>query len=306
MPSLNLREAPSAGAAAVAARGPAALDDAVLARHLGALPLDRELVETTPSTNADLLDRARQSAPLRPILRTAQHQTQGRGRRGRRWHGSGAGSLLFSLALPWQRDVAGSAAVTLACGIAAANVVRELAGAQAERVRVKWPNDLLVDDAKLAGILVETADDARGARTLVIGMGINLVADPALRAKIAGDAVAEGVPPAVAVADLAGLIGREAVLARREALLAALVRGLLVAAQRYERNGFAGGPAVFAACCAYRDLAVDVRGAGAPPISGILRGVDGQGCLLLESEGVVQHINSGEISLRRAAAPGTR
>lgn len=299
MPPLSLREAPSAGRETAAAPGPSFLDDTVLERHLGPLPIGRELVESTTSTNADLLARARERAPLRPVLRVARRQTQGRGRRGRRWHG-GEGSLLFSLALPWRRDVAASAAVTLACGIAAATVLRERAGAQADRIRVKWPNDLLIDGAKVAGILVEMADDPQGARTLVIGMGINLVADPELREDIAADA---GAAPVV-VADLGSLLGVEAVLARREALLAELVRALVSAAQRYEHEGFAGGPAAFDACCAYRGLAVAVQGAGAPARTGILRGVDAEGCLLLESGGMVHHLNSGELSLRQAAARG--
>lgn len=302
MPVLSLRETPSDGMETDAALVPTALDEALLAQYLGTLVPDRELVECTTSTNADLLERARLRAPARPVLRVAQRQTEGRGRRGRRWHGNDAGSLLFSLALPWGREPARSAAVTLACGIAAAGAVRAFAGAQPERIRMKWPNDLLLDDAKLAGILVEMADDPAGARTLVVGMGINLWSDEALRARIAGEEPGRGAGAApVAVADLATLLGRAAVLGRREALLAQLARALLTAAQRFEREGFEGGPAAFEGCCAYRGLAVDVQGAGGPVTTGILRGVDAEGRLLLEHGGVLQAVNSGEISLRRAA-----
>jgi len=281
----------------------AALDGVIVGQLLGDLVADRELVETTASTNADLLERARRSAPVRPVLRVAQRQIQGRGRRGRRWHGGGAGSLLFSLALPWGRDAAGSAAVTLACGVAAAAAVQDAIGVQRARILVKWPNDLLVDGGKLAGILVELAEDRRGARTLVIGMGINLCADEALRDRIAVDVGASDAAP-VAVADLASLVGRSTVLGQRERWLARLARALLTAAQRYEREGFAGGPAAFAACCAYRDLAVEVHRGGGPATAGIVRGVDAQGRLLLESGGVLQLVNSGEISVRVPGAGG--
>ena len=87
----------------------ATLDDAALAQLLGDVVLDRELVETTASTNADLLERARRHALERPVLRVAQRQTRGRGRRGRTWHGNDAGSpaevgdLQELCGLMWQR-----------------------------------------------------------------------------------------------------------------------------------------------------------------------------------------------------------
>jgi len=281
------------------------LDAVILERHLGDLLADREIVDVTTSTNADLLARARQRAPLRPVLRVAQRQTQGRGRRGRSWHGNDAGSLLFSLALPWARDPAASAAVTLACGIAAAAAIQQWIPANGARVLVKWPNDLLLHGGKLAGILVELADDAHGARTLVIGMGINLCSDLALRDRIASDrAKSEASPAAVGVADLASVLGSAAVLSQREIWLARLARALLTAAQGYQRNGFAGGPAAFAACCAYRDAVVEAHNAGGPVITGILRGVDSAGRLLLDSGGALQPLNSGEISLRSRDAGG--
>lgn len=296
---------PFDGADTARRAGGAALDAALLAQHLGDIVADREIVDVTGSTNADLLARARLRAPVRPVLRVALHQTQGRGRRGRSWHGDAAGSLLFSLALPWGRNPADSAAVTLACGIAAAAAVQDGLPAQNARILVKWPNDLLVDGGKLAGILVELADDPQGARTLVIGMGINLASGTELRERIAGDRTGgEPATAPVVVADLASLLGRPAVLAQREAWLARLARALLTAAQRFERNGFAGGPQAFAACCAYRDLAVEAHGAGGAIITGILRGVDGDGRLLLEDGGALRPLNSGEISLRSPAGRG--
>jgi BirA family biotin operon repressor/biotin-[acetyl-CoA-carboxylase] ligase len=288
------------------ARG-AALSDAALARHLEGVALDCEQVEETGSTNSDLMARARAAALVRPVLRVAQRQTQGRGRRGRRWHGAEAGSLLFSLALPWQRTPAESTAVTLACGLAVAALLREHLPAGGARIRVKWPNDILLDDGKLAGILVELAEDPAGARTLVIGLGINLATDAALRARVAGDAGHAGPPegsapgdacPAAAVADLAMVLGDAAARTQRELWLARLGRALLDAAQRFERDGFADGPAAFAACCAYLGEPVDVHGAAGAPTAGILRGVDARGHLLIDSAQGMQALSSGEVSMR--------
>jgi BirA family biotin operon repressor/biotin-[acetyl-CoA-carboxylase] ligase len=313
MPRLSHFDAPADGMESDAVFSHAPVDDALLAHHLHGVALDRELVMETTSTNADLVSRARTGAPARPVLRVTRRQTQGRGRQGRRWHGSENGSLLFSLAVPWQRDPAGSSAVTLACGLAVAAALHEQLDPVRARIRVKWPNDILLNDGKLAGILVEMAEDPSGARTLVIGVGINLAADAGLLARVAQDrpgaqgANGDAAAAAVAVADLASVLGAAAVLAEREAWLARLVRALLAAAQRFGREGFAGGPAAFAACCAYDGLAVDVHGAGGPPTTGILRGVDAQGRLLLETQGVLQAVNSGEVSLRRnptARPPG--
>ena len=309
IPRLSHLDAPADGVESAAAFSHAPVDDALLAQHLQGLALDRELVMETTSTNADLVSRARAGAPARPVLRVARRQTQGRGRQGRRWHGSEDGSLLFSLAVPWQRDPAGSSAVTLACGLAVAASLQEQLDPVGARIRVKWPNDILLNEGKLAGILVEMAEDPSGARTLVIGVGINLVADAGLLARVAQDrpgaqGAADAAAAAVAVADLASILGAAAVLAEREAWLARLVRALLAAAQRFGREGFAGGPAAFAACCAYDGLAVDVHGAGGPPTTGVQRGVDAQGRLLLETQGVLQAVNSGELSVRRSTTAG--
>ena len=312
MPGLNHRDAPACGRGSDAVFSHAPLDDALLARHLDGMALDRELVMETTSTNTDLVARARVAAPLRPVLRVAQRQTQGRGRRGRRWHGSDGGALLFSLALPWQRDPAASAAVTLACGLAAAATLQEQLDPARARIQLKWPNDILLNDGKLAGILVELAEDGAGARTLVIGMGLNLANDADLRSRIGADQASaqetpeaqEAPPPALAPADLAAVLGTNTVLAEREAWLARLVRALLAAAGRFDRDGFAGGPAAFAACCAYEGMAVEVHGAGGPPSTGIVRGVDALGRLLLESAGGLQAVNSGELSVRPHAPPG--
>jgi BirA family biotin operon repressor/biotin-[acetyl-CoA-carboxylase] ligase len=289
----------------------AALRETVLACHLEGLAVACELVAETGSTNSDLLLRARAAAPRQPILRAAQRQTEGRGRRGRRWQGAEGGSLLFSLALPWQRSPADSSAVTLACGLAVAALVRAQLPPAPGRVLVKWPNDILLDGGKLAGILVEMAEDPSGARTLVIGLGMNLVADAALRDRVAS-AAAEGQPRAapeaapsavLPIADLAAALGAQAVLAEREAWLARLVRSLLLAARQFERVGFEGGPAEFGAGCAYLGEAVTVHGAGSPDLHGIVRGVDAQGRLLLASARGIEALSSGELSLRPQARP---
>jgi BirA family biotin operon repressor/biotin-[acetyl-CoA-carboxylase] ligase len=267
-------------------------------RHLQRPEVACDLVGTTGSTNADLVARARAQAPDHAVLRAADVQTGGRGRLGRPWHGSAGGSLLFSVAVPWTRAPARSAAVTLACGLAAAQCL-QAAGVE---VQVKWPNDLLLDGRKLAGLLTEVAQDAAGRSTLVVGMGVNLALDEPERARI-------GHP----VAELADRLGRAAVLAGRERWLAALAGALIDAAADFERRGFAPLQAAFQERCAFLGAAVVVRASSAAggadaghAVRGTLRGVDADGQLLIETAAGTCALASGELSLRALDAGAPR
>jgi BirA family biotin operon repressor/biotin-[acetyl-CoA-carboxylase] ligase len=124
------------------------------------------VVAETGSTNADLLAAAAQGAADRSVL-VALHQTAGRGRLDRRWDAPPGVNLLASLLF---RDFAGSPHVlTQRVGLAALAACRRLAGVNAE---LKWPNDVLLEGAKLAGILAQAQFGERPA--VVVGIGINV------------------------------------------------------------------------------------------------------------------------------------
>ena len=107
---------------------------------------------------------------LLPRLYLADEQTAGRGRHGRSWH-SGAGSLTFSLLTQWRLPTERpSNLLSIAVGVAIARAI-EFACAPL-RTRLKWPNDVYVDQGKVAGILIET--NHRAADRVVIGVGINV------------------------------------------------------------------------------------------------------------------------------------
>lgn len=300
---LNSRTRRAGSAAPADAAMPAhlpALSPVALARALQGADLDWELAPSLPSTHAELAGRARRGPPRRPTLLAADEQTAGRGRRGRSWSSVAGHSLLFSLSLPWRRDPAASAAVTLACGVALAHCL----AARGVTVQVKWPNDLLLHGRKLAGILAELVehrsdahtgrgDGAGGpAHTLVLGVGMNLRVDAAQQARI--DQPAAGLEEAAAGA------------AAREEWLAALALALLEGAQDFEQRGFAHRCAEFNRLCAYLGEPVNlVEGAGGAARQGILRGADEDGRLLLESDGRVLAMMSGDVSLRAAPARGT-
>ena len=124
-----------------------------------------EWVERTGSTNADLRERAEQGSPEGIVL-VADYQTRGRGRRDRKWESPPKASLLMSLLLRPKCPPEEFAWLTPMAGLAVADVCRETTGAEA---RLKWPNDVVVDDMKLAGVLAEVVPGA-----VILGIGLNV------------------------------------------------------------------------------------------------------------------------------------
>src|SRR6478672_1894975 len=151
----------------------APLDQAALRRAAlrpGSLWRDFEVVESTGSTNADLLARALAGEPEGAVL-AAEEQRAGRGRMGRTWTAPPRAALTFSLLLKPTVPPARLGWLPLLTGVAVAAAVTQVTGVD---TRLKWPNDLLAADAKLAGILAEAAGDA-----VVVGIGLNVSTEPA-------------------------------------------------------------------------------------------------------------------------------
>ena len=129
-----------------------------------------EVVEGTGSTNADLLARALRGEPEGTVL-AAEEQRAGRGRMGRAWTAPPRAALTFSLLLKPAVPPARRGWLPLLTGVAVAAAVTKATGVE---TGLKWPNDLLAADAKLAGILAEAAGDA-----VVVGIGLNVSTEPA-------------------------------------------------------------------------------------------------------------------------------
>ena len=136
----------------------------------GALWREIEVVESTGSTNADLLARALRGEPEGTVL-AAEEQRAGRGRMGRTWTSPPRAALTFSLLLKPAVPPARRGWLPLLTGVAVAAAVTKVTGVE---TGLKWPNDLLAADAKLAGILAEAAGD-----TVVVGIGLNVSTEPA-------------------------------------------------------------------------------------------------------------------------------
>jgi BirA family biotin operon repressor/biotin-[acetyl-CoA-carboxylase] ligase len=235
-----------------------------------------EVVPETGSTNADLLARAPQLES--PVLRVAEHQTAGRGRAGRSWLSAPGHSLTFSLAWKFEGGLQQLTGLPLAVGVA----VAETLGRLGQQVQLKWPNDLLKDGDKLAGILVEAQPAAGGAVWAVIGIGLNLVMPDELEEKI-GRAVA--AVPWLARMD-------------RDTLMAALLDGLADALARFAQTGFAAFSARWNLLHGWQGQLVTVLDRGEVLQEGLAAGVDDAGRLLLDTAQGRTAIVAGDVSLR--------
>ena len=130
--------------------------------------------EEIDSTNAEARRRA-ESGEAGPLWVTALRQSAGRGRRGRSWD-TGAGNLAATLLITTDRAPAEAAQISFVAALAVADLAR--AFLPAERVRLKWPNDLMIGSRKAAGILVESGRRSDGRLWLATGIGVNLALAP--------------------------------------------------------------------------------------------------------------------------------
>jgi BirA family biotin operon repressor/biotin-[acetyl-CoA-carboxylase] ligase len=146
--------------------------------HRNAVDAGVELVslDTIDSTNAEALRRARTGAPA-PLWITASSQSAGRGRQARNWS-SPPGNLFASLLLIDPAPQARAPELSFVAALALHDAVSSHAEQLSTRLSFKWPNDLLLDSAKIAGILIEAERTAEDALAVVIGFGLNCGSHP--------------------------------------------------------------------------------------------------------------------------------
>lgn len=252
-----------------------------------------EVVAETGSTNADLLARipnalaapaAGTASPLPvlsgPTLRLALQQNAGRGRAGRTWHSDGI-SLTFSLAWRFRLPLTGLVGLPLAVGVAVADVL----AAGGNTVSLKWPNDVLHDGRKLAGILIETASHTcllQDASWAVIGIGINLGAVPAAHASASG----------------AGMPATALQATDRNALMANLLTALVATLTAFADGGFEQFIGPWNTLHAHAGQLVNILEGPRVLHTGRALGVDGCGRLLLDTGHGTVAVLAGDVSLR--------
>ena len=241
-------------------------------------------VDTIDSTNSQLLQWSTRLSCHRVALVT-DVQTAGRGQRGRQWHAAPGEALLCSVAWQFARQWPLDG-LSLAVGVMVAEALDcGMTCSERERLRLKWPNDLLIDDThKLGGMLIETVASAGATRTAVIGIGLNL------RTPVIG--LSATALPSIGLDQWSGTKNhRDEVLNR---VLTALDEGL----ESFARTGFSGFQARWWARCAYAALSVAARLPDGELISGKMHSITDRGALVIESERGLHTLVSGEVSLR--------
>ncbi|ASY81705.1 biotin--[acetyl-CoA-carboxylase] synthetase [Pectobacterium polaris] len=253
------------------------LDEEVILKHLpeGGVTV----LPVVDSTNQYILERLDTLSSGDACL--AEYQQSGRGRRGRQWFSPFGANLYLSLYWRLEQGPAAAVGVSLVIGIVMAEVLHKLG---ADGVRVKWPNDLYLKDRKLAGILVELTGKTGDAANLVIGAGINLqMREPApdtinqgwINLQEAGIEINRNTLASTLISEL------------RSALVIFELQGLEPFISRWEKlDNYFNRPV---------RLIIGNR-----EIHGIDRGIDRQGALLLENDGLITPYIGGEISLRGA------
>lgn len=209
----------------------------------------------------------------------AEYQQAGRGRRGRQWFSPFGTNLYLSMYWRLEQGPAAAIGLSLVLGIIIAEVLQRLG---ANDVRVKWPNDLYLNDRKLAGILVELTGKTGDAAQIVMGAGINLAM--------------KSVSSEVIDQDWINLqqVGLDI---DRNQLVVLLIKELRLALVHFEKEGLTPFLSRWKQLDNYIDRPVKLI-IGESEVFGIARGINEQGGLLLEQNGIIKAWVGGEISLR--------
>jgi BirA family biotin operon repressor/biotin-[acetyl-CoA-carboxylase] ligase len=254
---------------------------AVFSREAGSRVAQLEIRHQLDSTNSYLMERAQEGAPSGSVC-LAEQQTAGRGRRGRRWVSPFGRNIYLSILWRFQQGPAELSGLSLAAGLAVAQSLEALGVAG---VKLKWPNDILWDGRKLAGLLLEMAGEADGPARVVLGLGVNT--------RIAAEFGEMIDQPWV---DLSQVPGGEEI--SRNELAGRLLENLVETLERFGREGLQPLISAWQSYDLYQDKAVSLR-MGDKLIQGIHRGINRDGALLLEQEGNLRPFHGGEVSLRR-------
>jgi BirA family biotin operon repressor/biotin-[acetyl-CoA-carboxylase] ligase len=246
-----------------------------------------EILDVVDSTNRHLLARAIAAADPNGDVCLAEAQPQGRGRRGRGWIATPYNNLMLSMRWRFASGPAMVSGLSLAAGVA---VVRALEQYGVREVGLKWPNDILWNGRKLAGLLVDVQGEAAGPCTVVLGVGINC--------RIAAAEARHIDQPWVDVQTITG----ETV--DRNRLAALTLRELHSMFGRFARSGLTAFRAEWERHHLYTGQRVCVH-QGDAEFDGMVQGIDDSGALRLrDAHGTTKTFFSGEVSLRMSTRTG--
>jgi BirA family biotin operon repressor/biotin-[acetyl-CoA-carboxylase] ligase len=237
---------------------------------------------SVPSTNSELLARPNPPDGACEVL-LAEYQSAGRGRRGRAWLAPPGGAICLSLSWTFQESPQDLGALGLVIGVCTLRALRAQGIADAQ---LKWPNDLLVADQKLGGILIELRAESAGPACVIIGIGLNVALGKELLTTIAATGTT-----ATDLSSAAGQVpSRNDVAA---SLVACCVRGLM----QFAQAGFVPFLEEWKTADALIGRSVTVT-AGDNTTKGVARGIDLHGALLIQTPQGVQRFVSGDVTVR--------
>ncbi|MBT8421715.1 MAG: biotin--[acetyl-CoA-carboxylase] ligase [Gammaproteobacteria bacterium] len=244
-----------------------------------------DVLWSTESTNDHLLQSA-SVAPGRSRACIAEFQTAGRGRRGREWLAPAGAGICLSLSWAFQSSPPQLACLGLVAGVA---ILRAIQTAGVTGAQLKWPNDVVVDGRKLAGILIDVKGEAGGPLQVVVGVGLNISLPAATRDEILA---AGGIAP-VSLQEAGAVAGRNAVAAAlvvelHRALDEFAMRGFAALADEWRSADYLHG----------RQVMIELDG---ERIEGVVRGIASDGRLQLNTAAGIQHFTTGDVSVRLTA-----
>ncbi|SDU27714.1 bifunctional biotin--[acetyl-CoA-carboxylase] ligase/biotin operon repressor BirA [Halopseudomonas salegens] len=263
-------------------RGAALLDEGVIQAALPAECAERwrwHLFDRADSTNTRAHHLISLEGP-RPLICLAEQQSSGRGRRGRAWSSPYAQNIYLTLVEPFTGGAQALEGLSLVVGLV---LVETLAEAGFNDCQLKWPNDVLYRNRKLAGILIEIGGDLTADCVAIIGVGINV------HMRNAGDEINQ---PWTSLAQHAGQGDLN-----RNHLIAIFLSRLHLALERFRVEGFIPFRSAWEAHDAWLGCAVQVQ-SGERVLAGTEQGVDANGGLRLQVDQDIVVLNGGELSLR--------
>jgi BirA family transcriptional regulator, biotin operon repressor / biotin---[acetyl-CoA-carboxylase] ligase len=254
-----------------------------LPRDLRARVVKLEAVWSIASTNTTLLERSGPESGTSEVL-LAEHQTAGRGRRGRAWLAPPGGAICLSLSWMFREVPSDLGALGLVIGVCA---LRALTALDVRNAGLKWPNDLLIGERKLGGVLIDLRAESAGPAYVVIGIGLNVALGEAVLKRIAAAGLAA-----------ADLTGTGSAAPSRNRLAAGLIGECLRGLGEFEREGLKPFLDEWRAADALRGRPVEVRAAEGTTTRGFARGIDLHGALMLDTPAGVKRFISGDVSVR--------
>ncbi len=266
------------------------VDQGELINMLKASPLLRsgrlEVLDEVDSTNTRLLTWPELSG-FHGRACVTEFQTAGRGRHGKRWHGARYRNIMLSLAWQWSRSSDLVTGLSLSIGLAVARVLSQWAG---PGLQLKWPNDIMFSEGKLAGILVDVIPAGDGPLRVVVGIGVNICNSLDLEQVVDQRVI-----------NLQDIAIRSI---SRTQLTGELILAMALALDRFEKSGFAPDQVAWNQCDRFRGRTV-LASIDGQVFEGEGYGVDSEGCYrIIDTSGNEQAVSTGEVKL--SANPNRR